>query len=120
MNQSESEYKKFDVIVVPFPFSDTPKSKRRPALILSGLDEFDGVIGQSICAMITSAKNSLWPLDIEIKDLKSAGLPAPSIVRMKLVTLDHRLILKKIGTLGSKDREAVLKSLSKLFAPKIS
>lgn len=112
-----SPYKKYDVIVVPFPFSDSPKSKRRPALVLSGLDELDGLTGQSIVAMITSAKNSSWPLDTEIKDLKAAGLPAPSVVRMKLVTLDHRLILRKSGSLAPKDQAAVAKAIQKLLDP---
>jgi mRNA interferase MazF len=123
MNHSErpssktTRYKKYDVIVVPFPFSDSPKAKRRPALVLSGLDEFDGVTGQSVCAMITSAKNSSWPLDIEIKDLKAAGLPAPSVVRMKIVTVDHRLVVKKSGSLAPKEREAVAKAIRKLLDP---
>ena len=28
-------YRQFDVVVVPFPFTDVEASKRRPALILS-------------------------------------------------------------------------------------
>lgn len=110
-----ARYKRYDVIVVPFPFSDSPKAKRRPALVVSGIDEFDGVTGQSVVAMITSAKNSSWPLDTEIKDLKAAGLPAPSVVRMKLVTVDHRLVVKKSGSLAPKEREAVAKALRKIL-----
>jgi mRNA interferase MazF len=48
-------------------------------------------------AMITSAKNAPWPLDICITDLEKGGLPSPSVVRMKLFTLDHRLVIKKSG-----------------------
>ncbi|WP_202961180.1 hypothetical protein [Candidatus Symbiobacter mobilis] len=43
--------------------------------------------GQVVLAMITSAKNAPWPLDIHIKNLAVAGLPAPSVVRCKLFTL---------------------------------
>ena len=49
-----------------------------------------------------------WPLDVPIGDLASAGLPAPSIVRFKLFTLDQRLVrrtLRRLGTLGAEDRE---------------
>ena len=42
--------------------------------------------------MIASQGNPPWPLDCSITDLKSAGLPAPSLVRFKLFTLDHRLV----------------------------
>ena len=34
--------------------------------------------------MITSAKHSDWPLDTRIENLMAAGLPAPSIIRLKL------------------------------------
>jgi hypothetical protein len=34
---------------------------------------------------------------------------------MKLFTLDHRLIIKKIGTLKNKDKQAVAKTLGRLL-----
>ena len=108
-------YKAFDVVVVPFPFTDRAASKRRPALVLSDRDAFNARVGQSVLAMITSAAHSDWPLDTEIGDLKAAGLPSPSIVRMKLFTLDHQLILRKAGSLGPKDRAAVARSVRRLF-----
>ncbi|MGZ8237012.1 MAG: hypothetical protein ACXW1Z_15385 [Methylobacter sp.] len=43
--------------------------------------------------MITSAKHTAWPLDTPIENLTAAGLPVPSIIRLKLLTLDNRLIL---------------------------
>ena len=110
-----ARFKQFDVIVVPFPYSDSPKSKKRPAVVLSGEDAFDGKISHSVCAMITSAKNQAWPLDVEIRDLKACGLPAPSVVRMKLFTIDHQIIKGKIGELAPKDRDFVKKSLSVLI-----
>ncbi|HEY8271836.1 MAG TPA: type II toxin-antitoxin system PemK/MazF family toxin [Pseudobdellovibrionaceae bacterium] len=106
-----ARFKQFEVIVVPFPYSDSPKSKNRPALVLSDSDNFDGKTGHSVCAMITSAKNKSWPLDIEVTDLKSCGLPAPSVVRMKLFTIDHQIIKEKIGELAHKDKALVTKSL---------
>jgi len=65
--------------------------------------------------MITSEKNPDWPLDTRIGSLKKTGLPAPSKVRMKLFTLDSRLIIKKTGGLASKDQKAVRESLQKLM-----
>ena len=111
-----ARFKQFDVIVVPFPYSDSPKAKKRPALVVSGSDAFDGKIGHSVCAMITSAKNHSWPLDIEIKDLKKCGLPAPSVVRMKLFTIDHQIVAGKIGELSGQDRSSVRESLKVLIS----
>lgn len=108
----------FDVVVVPFPFTDKSTSKRRPALVLSDADSFNVVVGQSVLAMITSASNSHWPLDVKIHDLDSAGLPSASVVRMKLFTLDEQLIIRKAGALASGDRKSVATSLHKLLGLK--
>ena len=108
-------FRAFEVAVVPFPFTDRNTSKRRPALILSDNTRFNTPSGHCLMAMITSAKNSPWPLDAPIADLKSSGLPAPSKVRMKLFTLDQRLILKTIGTLSPNDQNAVMASLKSLL-----
>ena len=80
----------FDVVVVPFPFTDRSTTKRRPALVLSDAENFNKQVGQSVLAMITSAQNFDWPLDVEIADLDAAGLTSASVVRMKLFTLDDR------------------------------
>ncbi len=108
-------YDAYDVVVVPFSFTDKSTSKRRPALIVSGAKYFNDKVGQSVLAMITSATNSDWPLDVEIKDLDTAGLPTPSIVRMKLFTLDHKLVIRKVGKLSNKDQCLVTASLKQLM-----
>ena len=41
-------YEPFDVIVVPFPFTDSLKTKRRPALVLSQKTDFGVKIEQSV------------------------------------------------------------------------
>jgi len=108
-------YDLFDVVVVPYPFTDRDSSKRRPALICSCAENFNDDIGHSVMAMITSAKNVAWPLDVMITDLKKTGLPSQSVIRMKLFTLDHRLVIKKVGTLGLKDQKAFAQSLQQLI-----
>lgn len=49
----------FDVVTVPFPFSDLARSKRRPALVVSSR-AFNRSAGASIFAMITSG-TTRWP-----------------------------------------------------------
>jgi len=108
-------YNNFDVVVVPFPFTDQNTEKRRPALVLSDKDSFNEETENCVLAMLTSAKNPDWPLDSKIGSLKKAGLSSPSKVRMKLFTLDSRFIIRKIGSLSSKDRQKVRESLNKLL-----
>lgn len=64
--------------------------------------------------MITSAKNPPWPMDLLI-DAASVGLGSPSKVRMKLFTLDNRLILQKIGSLSATDQRAVGAAIQRLL-----
>lgn len=106
-------YKKYEIVAVPFPFTDRQAEKRRPALVISD-EKFNTASGHAVMAMITSLKNPAWPLDVNISG-KGSGLPAPSKVRMKLFTLDCRLIVRKIGQLSPKDQAAINKSLGKLL-----
>jgi len=115
MKKPTMTFKAFDVVVVPFPFTDRATTKRRPALVLSDAANFNKQAGHSVLTMITSAKNSDWPLDVEIKDLDAAGLSSASIVRMKLFTLDDRLIVRRAGKLANQDRMNVTVAVTRLF-----
>lgn len=108
-------YDAFDVVRVPFPFTDKDAVKRRPALVLSREAVFNAPAGHSIMAMITSSEQTSWPLDCPIEDLTAAGLPASSKVRFKLFTLDHRLVLNRLGHLSDKDRMSVRDALGRLL-----
>ena len=94
----------FDVVVVPFPFTDRNSAKRRPALVLSS-SAFNQKAQHSVMAMITSAGQSSWLSDYFIEDLDVAGLPTECLVRLKLFTLDHRLVIREAGTLGAADQK---------------
>ena len=115
MRKHTLTYEPFDIVVVPFPFTASAQTRRRPALVLSQHSNFGNKIGHSVLAMITSRKNAPWPLDCEIMSKKESGLTAPSVVRMKLFTLDNRFIITKIGHLSDSDQEKVKQSLSQIF-----
>ena len=93
----------WSVVVVPFPFSERPGTKRRPALVLSKR-LFNGS-GHTILAMITTKDHARWPGDTDITNIRASGLRLICVIRLKLFTLDNRLILKRIGTLGEIDRK---------------
>jgi mRNA interferase MazF len=101
---------RWDVVVVPFPFSDRAAEKRRPALVLSG-SEFNDA-GHTVLAMITTRSHHPWPGDCSLEDHDGAGLPLPCLVRLKLFTLDNRVILRRIGCLSDRDRRAAESSLA--------
>ena len=99
---------------MPFPFTDRPAVKRRPALVVSSA-AFNHAHAQSILAMITSAR-STWPSDIALRDRRQAGLHVPCRVRLKLFTLDDALLVRKLGTLSKRDGQAVSHALSRFLA----
>lgn len=99
-----------DIAVVPFPFTDMAVAKPRPALALS-MQKANSESGNTVFAMITTAAKSHWPTDFPLTDAKAAGLAAASLVRLKLFTLDNRLVARKIGTLSPRDRKAVREML---------
>lgn len=105
-------YKSFDIVIVPFPFIDSLQTKMRPALVVSD-HEFNKE-GSAILAMITSATHNPRAHDHTIVDLISTKLPSASLIRLKLFTLDNRLIKKKIGCLGKIDQITFKKIFQKV------
>ena len=111
---TDMDLKTFDVVVLPFPFTDRNASKRRPALVMSSA-AFNSASQHSVLAMITSAEQSPWPGDLPISDLESAGLNTDCLVRLKIFTLDRRLIVRKAGALAAADQKTLLSSWKKLL-----
>ncbi len=98
-------YQPFDIVVVPFPFTDRTTLKRRPALVLSAptfTDDSDHVIA----AMVTTTQLR-WPSDVALRDAEAAGLVIGSWVRFKIFTLPVDLIVRPLGRLSGPDGERV-------------
>ena len=100
---------RWDVVVVPLPFSEGPGEKRRPVLALSSR-AFNRA-GHTILAMITTQSHRPWPGDTDIEDNQTAGLPAPCLVRLKVFTLDNRLVVRRLGRLAQTDATSVEQNL---------
>src|SRR6185437_9704648 len=80
--------KQGDVVKVPFPYTDKATRQSRPALVVfaEGIKDTHGLLW---VLMITSAENRGWPGDIAVSNLRSAGLPAPSVIRTaKIATIE--------------------------------
>jgi mRNA interferase MazF len=100
----------FDVVVVPFPYADRLAEKRRPALVISNRKL--AAHGLIWVAMITSADNQSWSSDVAITDLRRAGLPAPSVVRVpKIACIEPRRIDRRVGRLDKTAARAVAQKL---------
>ena len=107
----------FDVILVPFPFSDLTAVKKRPCLILCVLNP-KGLEAHYVVSMMTSSTARIsFPYDVALEEWKKAGLPKKSIVRLaKLVTIDSALIRKRIGRISANDIRQVQASFTRMFS----
>lgn len=109
---------RWEVVIVPFPFTDRAAAKRRPALTLS--DRAFNQHGHTILAMITSAAHSAWPGDCVMRDFTAAGLTVPCVIRLKVFTLDNRLLVRRAGTLSAADRKAATRAVKNALWPRPS
>jgi mRNA interferase MazF len=83
-----ANFRQGDVVKVPFPYTDRSTRQFRPAMVIS-TGSLEAAHGLLWVLMITSAENRGWPGDIAVKNLDTAGLPAPSVIRTaKIATIE--------------------------------
>ena len=87
---------KGDVVVVPFPFSDLTRAKRRPALVVAVLEGDDLILCQITSRMVRDS----YAMRLESADFQDGELRQSSNIRPnRLFTADTRLILYRVGRL---------------------
>ena len=115
---STTSYKRGDVVLVPFPFTDLSSAKQRPALVISA-DAFNSTRDDVLVAAITSQIPATLAADefmIPAGELAACGLPKPSVLRLsKLVALHRQLVIKRIGALPAPTLAQVMTELRQLF-----
>ena len=108
-------YKRGDIILVPFPFSNQTDAKKRPAAVISS-DAYNSVSSDIIIIAITSRVNEIIsPEECLIEDWESAGLLKPSAIKAAISTIDAKLVLRKLGTLSHRDTISMELILNVLF-----
>lgn len=99
-------YDRYDLALTLFPFSEKRGAKVRPVAVLSHAS-FNGDHGCAICAMVTTASQTRWPSDVDLVDHGEAGLRTPSVVRMKIFTLQTDRLAGRIGVLSRRDQRSL-------------
>jgi mRNA interferase MazF len=103
--------KRFDVYLVNLdPTIGSEIKKTRPCLVISP-DEMNRNIRTVIIAPMTSAQKE-YPTRVFCTFQKKKG----QIVLDQLRTIDKARLIKKLGTIGSKDQLEVISILQRLFA----
>ena len=93
--------KKWDIVLVPFPFTDLTTTKKRPALVVSPTGYNHG--NEIVIAFVTSNLKSERASDHIIREWQLAKLPKPSLIRMRFATIDRKMVIKTIGKLNGAD-----------------
>ena len=99
-------YKRADVVLVGFIFSDESGTKLRPALVVSSAAYHRGRQELVVAAITSNVRRRLYG-DHVLTEWKSAGLLFPSTVTGIIRTVKRSMIERKLGSLANPDREAV-------------
>ncbi len=112
---AKPRFQPWDIVLVPFPYTEKNYTKVRPALVVS-TDTLSLKAGKYFLAMITSAQHARVYGDVLISDLKLAGLPGESIARpSKIATFEEASFVRRTGTLAVKDRKAISTQLREIL-----
>lgn len=100
-------YRKGDIVLVPFDFTDGAGSKWRPTVVVSS-DAYNERTPDVIIASITGNLGAIpHPGDHQITDWQGAGLLRPSLAQTKLATVEASVIGRKLGTMPPDDMAAI-------------
>jgi mRNA interferase MazF len=99
-------YKRGDVVLVRFIFSDETGERQRPAVILSS-NTYHQSRQESIIAAITSRTDRILVGDHLINDWEGAGLLFPSVATGIIRTIKQGMIAKKLGKMPLPDMKRI-------------
>jgi len=103
-----AKFVKGDIVVVPFPFSDLSQAKRRPALVVAGL-EGDDII---LCQITSQFTKDNYIITIGDEDFKEGNLRQISNIRPnRIFTADKSIILYKVGALKENIIEKIINKI---------
>jgi mRNA interferase MazF len=116
VNQS-NVLQKGDIVLVPFPFTDLSGTKLRPGLVLWADTKGNDV---SLCFIssqnVTQLASEEFILDTLDPDFAGTGLRVVSKVRVtRIVTVERRLITRRIGRLGISQLQQLNRVMSQAF-----
>ena len=110
------KYKKGDIVIIGFPFSDLSRTKKRPALIIS--NDTVNKTGDYLMVQVTSKiRNDSLTLSINKTDyFNNNELPLQSCIRLhKIFLLNESLIISKNTALNAKFLESVIDKITALI-----
>jgi mRNA interferase MazF len=99
-------YKRGDVVLVRFIFSDETRERQRPAVVVSS-GAYHQSRQEAIIAAITSRTDRILLGDHLINDWEGAGLLFPSVATAVIRTIKQGMIAKKLGIMPPPDMKGI-------------
>jgi len=109
-----TNYKRGDVVIVNFGFSEGTGAKKRPSLIISD-GNYNKRRQEVIVLAITSNTERILFGDTKPVQWKEASLLYPSVITGIVRTIKKSMIYRRIGALTQKDFQQVEKNLKKIL-----
>ena len=110
-----ARFEAWDVVKVPFPYTNHPAQQFRPALVV-GQPSGVGMPDLLWVVMVTSAAHRAWPGDVTVSDLAASGLGAPSVVRSAKIATVEASAAQRVGFLPEHDRVSVATHLRQVLS----
>ena len=104
---SMTNFSKYDVIIVKFPFASSLKYKARPAVVVSSRRYNECSRDTLLILAISSNVDHRLEFEPEIIEWQASGLLKPSIFKSAVATIEKSHILTKVGTLSPPDIESL-------------
>ena len=96
-------WKKGDVLLIPFPYSDLSGVKVRPVVVVS-IPAYQAIRGELLVAYLTSQVTALHPtFDYLLTDWRTVGLLKPTVMKPRLAVIKKTLVRYSIGKLSARD-----------------
>jgi mRNA interferase MazF len=110
-------YRRGDIVLVRFIFSDETGERQRPAVIVSS-QAYHHSRKEAIIAAITSRTDRILVGDHLISDWQTAGLLFPSVTTGILRTIKQDMIARKLGIMPPPDMKEIGDNLRDTLALK--
>jgi len=101
-----------DVVLIPFPYADFTRFKKRPALVV-GKADFNNLI---LCQITSKADTSKRAVSLHSVDFLKGTLRISSYIRFdKLFTVEPSIITATVGTIKANKSTLVRSRIRELF-----
>jgi len=105
-----------DVVLLPFPFTSLTESKKRPAVVVSSRAYNLARLDVVVMAVTSQVRPTANLGEVLVDGWQAAGLLKPSVIKPVFATLEQRLVIRRLGTLGAVDQAVLRKAIAETLS----